>query len=281
MTVREIVDAIILKTGVPPLPEEKTCDHLMSGSWDMQVNKIATTFMATVDVIRRAAQAGANLIITHEPTWFTGADDTGWLEGDAVFQQKKELIEKTGVAIWRFHDHMHMASEDGIFRGFEQETGWTQYRMEPPTIDTLGFGAPNKHDGCYQIPEMTLRELCAFFKERLSMNVIQIIGEPDMRVSRVGVLPGGGSLGIGAEYMPMRYMRLRNLDVLICGDITEWTLPAYVRDACQLGLHRAILVLGHERSEEAGMKWLGDWMNDIVNGTPIVFIDAEEPFLYV
>ena len=37
MTVREIVDKIIEKTGVEPLPEDKTCDHLMTGSWDMEV----------------------------------------------------------------------------------------------------------------------------------------------------------------------------------------------------------------------------------------------------
>jgi len=102
-----------------------------------------------------------------------------------------------------------------------------------------------------------------------------------MKVSRVGVLPGGGSLGLGTEYMPMRYMRLRNLDVLVCGDITEWTLPAYVRDAAQLGLNRGILVLGHERSEEPGMKRLVDWLEDIVPGTPVVFLDAEEPFTYL
>ncbi len=281
MTVRELTDAIIQKTGAPRLPEEHTCDRLISGSWDMEVNKIATTFMATVDVIRRAAEAGVNFIITHEPTWFTGMDGTDWLQEDEVYQAKKALIEQHNIAIWRFHDHMHMASEDGIFRGFEQEMGWEQYRMAPPTTDTLGFGVTGKPDGCYEIPETTLRGLVELFKTKMNMNVVQIIGDPEMKVSRVGVLPGGGSLGLGTEHMPMRYMRLRNADVLICGDITEWTLPAYVRDAMQLGFNRAILVLGHERSEEPGMKHLGRWLSDIANGISVVFLDAEEPFSYL
>lgn len=281
MTVRELTDAIIQKTGAPRLPEEHTCDRLICGSWDMEVNKIATTFMATVDVIRRAAEAGVNFVITHEPTWFTGMDGTDWLQEDEVYQAKKALIEQHSIAIWRFHDHMHMASEDGIFRGFEQEMGWEQYRMAPSTTDTLGFGVTGKPDGCYEIPETTLRGLVELFKTKMNMNVVQIIGDPEMKVSRVGVLPGGGSLGLGTEHMPMRYMRLRNADVLICGDITEWTLPAYVRDAMQLGFNRAILVLGHERSEEPGMKHLGSWLSDIVDGTPVVFIDAEEPFSYL
>jgi len=281
MTVREITDAIIRKTGVPRLPEESTCDLLIAGNWDAEVSKIATTFMATVDVIRRAAEAGANLIITHEPTWFTGTDKTDWLMEDAVYQAKKALIEQHNIAIWRFHDHMHRAAEDGILRGFEQEMGWEAYRMAPPTTDTLGFGVNGKPDGCYEIPETTLRGLCERFKAKLNMQVVQIIGDPEMAVSRVGVLPGGGSLGLGSEQMPMRYMRLRNADVLVCGDITEWTLPAYVRDASQLGLSRAILVLGHERSEEPGMKHLCAWLADIVEDTPVIFIDAEEPFTYV
>jgi hypothetical protein len=29
----------------------------------------------------------------------------------------------------------------------------------------------------------------------------------------------------------MIYMKERDIDVVVCGDITEWTLSAYVRDA--------------------------------------------------
>lgn len=53
--------------------------------------------------------------------------------------------------------------------------------------------------------------------------------------------------------MPMKLMKDNQLDLAICGDITEWTLSAYVRDAAALGMNKAMLVLGHERSEEAGM----------------------------
>jgi putative NIF3 family GTP cyclohydrolase 1 type 2 len=276
MKVREIVDRVISKTGVPPLPSEKTCDKLMTGSFDQVVSKIAVTFMATVDVIKKASAMGVQLIITHEPTWFTGEDSTDWLQGDPVYLKKKELIEETGMTIWRFHDHMHMDKVDGIMRGFDEEIGWGIYRMKPD--DGLLGG---KGDYCYMIPTTTLRGLCEFFKKKLSMDVIQIIGDPEMKVNRVGVLPGGGSLGIFSEYHPMQLMRNRELDVLVCGEILEWRLPAYVRDACQLGISKAILVLGHERSEEPGMKHLVEWMQDFTENIPVVFIDSEEPFDYL
>ena len=276
MKVKEIVDRIIKKTDVPPLPAEKTCDQLMAGSFDQEVHKIAVTFMATVDVIKKATATGVDLIITHEPTWFTGEDKTDWLEGDPVYLKKRELIEQTGIAIWRFHDHMHMAAVDGIMYGFDEEVGWHQYRMSPDE-GLLG----GKGDYSYKIPKTSLRDLCAFFKSKLSMDVVQIVGDSDMTVERVGVLPGGGSLGLFTEYHPMQLMRHRELDVLVCGEILEWRLPAYVRDAHQLGIAKAILVLGHERSEEPGMKHMVEWMSDVTPGLPVVFIDSEEPFLYL
>ena len=274
MTVREVVDGIIKKTGMEPLPAEKTCDQLMTGSYEMEVTKIATTFMATVEVVQKAIELGVNLIITHEPTWFTGKDATLWVENDPVYLEKRKLIEKHHIAIWRFHDHMHMGAEDGIYRGFDQEFDWAKYRIQNP-------GLWERFGGCYQLPKTTLSELSSYFKDKLGMKVIQIVGNPDMSVERVGVLVGGGSLGLGVEEMPMKLMHENALDLVICGDITEWTLSAYVRDAAALGMNKGMLVLGHERSEEMGMKHLGSWMKDITGELEVVFVDAGEPFEYL
>ena len=51
---------------------EQTCDIITVGSPENVVTGIITTFMATFDVIQEAVRLGANLIITHEPTWFNG-----------------------------------------------------------------------------------------------------------------------------------------------------------------------------------------------------------------
>jgi hypothetical protein len=147
MTVKEVIDKIIEKTGLEPLPLDKTCDHLMTGSYDMEITKIATTFMATVEVIRKAIDHGVNFIITHEPTWFTGKESTEWLEYDPVYLEKRKLIEENNIAIWRFHDHMHMGNEDGIYRGFDLEFDWGKYKIQ----NSKEF----KHFGTsYQIPRL-------------------------------------------------------------------------------------------------------------------------------
>lgn len=274
MKVKEVITAVIEKTGMEPLPSEKTCDQFIIGDLETEVTGIVSTFMATVDVIRQTIELGANFIITHEPTWFTGVDKVDWLENDPVYLEKKKLIEGNDLNIWRFHDHMHCGEEDGIYRGFDQEIGWKQYVIDNP-VGMEWFGQS------YQIPTTTLRGLSQFFKEKLDMDVIQIVGDPDMKVERVTALVGGGSLGLGTEELPMKLMYENNLDVAICGDITEWTLSAYIRDAAQMGMNKGMLVLGHERSEEMGMKHLVSWLKDITGDIPVTFVDAKEPFQYL
>lgn len=274
MTVQEVIDGIIEKTGMAPLPPEDTCDHLMAGKPDQEVTKIVTTFMATVEVIRKAVQMNADMIITHEPTWYTGHDTTQWLADDPVYLEKKRLIEENGLAVWRFHDHMHMGKEDGIYAGYNKELGWENYVIpNPPELENFGK--------CYQIPKTTLRELCAYLKDKLEMEVVQIVGNPDMSVERLTVLVGGGSLGLGVEENPMILMQKNHLDLAVCGDITEWTLSAYINDAAALGLNKGMLVLGHERTEEWGMKHLGEWLRSITGEISIEFVDAKEPFQYL
>jgi putative NIF3 family GTP cyclohydrolase 1 type 2 len=277
MKVKDVISTIIRGTEVAPFPAGKTCDILVAGSPEQEVTCIGSTFMATVDVIRRAAENKVDFLITHEPTWFTGRDDTGWVETDPVYLEKKRLLDESGIALWRFHDYMHFAREDGVYRGFDRETGWRFYRMPPPPPEQQTF-LGSKFDGCYEIPETTLAGLAGFLQETFSMPDIRYIGDPEMPVRRVGVLPGGGSLGLGVEEMPMQLMFRRNLDVILCGDLTEWTLPAYVRDASQMGFRKGIIVLGHERSEEPGMKHLGDWLSFLLPDLPVLFLDAGEPF---
>lgn len=270
MKVCEVIEAILQETcGDQRL--SPTCDIISIGDKEREVTGIVTTFMATVDVINKAIELGANFIITHEPTWFNASDEEEWCQKDSVYLAKKKLIEDNNLTIWRFHDHMHInPNKDYIYDGFLKEIGWTSYMLEDP-----------KMPHAYAIPETTLDELALFFKEKLSMDTIQVIGDKECKVNRVGILVGGGSLGLGREMMPMEQMEQKNLDVVVCGDITEWTLSAYVNDAKQLGMNKAMIVLGHERSEEAGMKYLAPMVEELLPEIKVTFVDAKEPFRYL
>jgi putative NIF3 family GTP cyclohydrolase 1 type 2 len=266
MDVQNVVESVIRACNTPPLP--KTCDALIAGDWHNEVSGIATTFMATVHVIKEAIAKGANLIITHEPTFFTGWDSLEWLKGDVVYQEKLRLIRENNINIWRFHDHMHMTKPDLIFAGLVQELGWEKYH------DPL-----EKH--CYIIPKTTARGLSEFLKSKLQVKIPRIVGNMEGSVERVALLVGGGSLGLGREEMPMELMRNARLDLIVCGEILEWTLCAYVRDAYQLGMNKSLIILGHDRTEEIGMKHLPKWLGPLLPDIPIHFIESGEPFEYL
>ncbi len=266
MKVKEVIDQIISACSVPRMA--KTCDQLIAGDWDCEVTGIATTFMATVDVVRAAIDQGINLIVTHEPTYFTHHDKTGWLQEDEVYRRKQRLIDQNGINIWRFHDHMHRTQPDLIFAGIEKELGWEAY------TDSTGLN-------CYHLPKTTVAELSAFLQERLDVKIVQIVGSADDPVERLAFLAGGGSLGLGRDEMPMELMRTANLDAIVCGEILEWTLAAYVRDAHQLGLRKSLIILGHDRTEEVGMKHLVPWLQDLMPDVPVQFIESGEPFDYL
>src|SRR5216683_2977586 len=68
ITARQVIERIQKHVGVPWT--QPTVDTFKAGDPDTQVKGIAVTMMATLDVLERAAAAGQNLIITHEPTFY-------------------------------------------------------------------------------------------------------------------------------------------------------------------------------------------------------------------
>jgi len=66
--------------------------------------------------------------------------------------------------------------------------------------------------------------------------------------------------------------------LLIIGEAPEWETIEYMRDASQLGQPKALIILGHAISEEAGMEYCARWMKSFIKDLPIHFIEAGDPF---
>ena len=270
MKVREVVEAIIENSGVPLL--EETCDTLKAGSMENEVHGIAVTFMATIEVIQKAAEAGADLIITHEPTFYEHMDHPEWLEGSALYQKKMELINRHGISIWRYHDYLHGSKPDIIFEGLLEELGWLDKKAKNNTKNTSHVHS------IVELGGTSLREVVNHIKSKLQMQHVRIVGNPDTVCNRVGVSVGGGSIDMDCDLGHV--MEEENLDVLICGDIVEWSIVPYVRDGAQLGLNKALIIVGHNRTEEVGMKYFAGNLEKYLKGLPVTMIESGEPFLY-
>src|SRR4029077_7914471 len=128
LTARQVTERIQAHVGVPW--QSDTVDTFKAGNPDTQVTGIAVSMMATLDVLKRAAESRCNLIITHEPTFFSHLDKPDLAKGDSdpVLAEKQAFIEKHGLVIWRFHDHWHARNPDGIEAGMVHALGWEKFR---------------------------------------------------------------------------------------------------------------------------------------------------------
>ncbi|MGN7454865.1 Nif3-like dinuclear metal center hexameric protein [Paenibacillus pasadenensis] len=261
LAIGEAIARIQREAGVKP--EEGTVDTLKTGDPTQPLRGVLVCFTATADVIRAAAASGANLIVTHEPTWYNHRDETDGLEDDPVYRAKRALVDEHGIAIWRFHDDWHRRRPDGIQEGMLRRLGW-------PAPTDGGHGA------VVQLPEQTVRELAAQLKERLGVPYVRVVGDPDWTVSRIAMQVGAP----GGERQ-LRAAARDDVDAVLCGETVEWMTCEYVRDAALLGRRRALLVVGHFHSEAAGMEHLADWIAPLLGGAPVAYAPSGDPYRYL
>src|SRR5215207_9742764 len=74
LTAQEIVDRVKKSIGVDWTSDD--VDTFKIGDPSTVVTGVVTTSMATLDVLQNAVQAGANLVITAAPTFYTRADSS-------------------------------------------------------------------------------------------------------------------------------------------------------------------------------------------------------------
>jgi putative NIF3 family GTP cyclohydrolase 1 type 2 len=255
-TAAEILDRVRKNVGVPW--RAQTVDTVKAGDPSTPVTGVATTFAATFDVLQRASAAGKNLIIAHEPTFYNHLDQTADLEGDAVFTAKKAFIEKNKMVVFRFHDHWHARRPDGIFEGMTAALGWEKFR---------------KPEHRFEMPEIALDKLASDMAHRMQIRAMRVIGDPAMKVTKVALMPGAaGSAG------QIKALERDDVEVLVVGESREWETVEYARDAMSEGRRKALIVMGHVVSEEAGMEECARWLRGFVTEVPVEFIPAKEPF---
>jgi putative NIF3 family GTP cyclohydrolase 1 type 2 len=80
------------------LPWRKAVDHLLTGSEDLTVLGIASTMMATLEVVERAAAAGKNMIVTHETPFYLHQDQTDDIKDNPTLLYKLDFCKKYNIA---------------------------------------------------------------------------------------------------------------------------------------------------------------------------------------
>jgi putative NIF3 family GTP cyclohydrolase 1 type 2 len=254
LTAQEVVDRIKKSVGVEW--KSDTVDTFKAGDPAMVVKGVVTTGMATMDVLRQAVTAAANLVITAEPTFYSRADTA---TPDPVCAAKSDFITQNSLVIWRFSDHWRLRKPDPLVQGLADVLGWSMLRAaDDPTR--------------VSIPSTTLGALASTVKKTLNARGgIRVIGDPETRVERVALLPGSTPLRASLDTLP-------SVDAIIAGEVREWESVEYARDTVTAGSKKGLILLGRVLSEDPGMNVCAQWIRTIVPQLTTTWIRVGDPY---
>ena len=200
MNTNDIVTHMI--SNSPWVNPETTVDTIKAGDGDQSVSTVAVCWYPSLRDLQDATGLGCDLLITHEPVWWDHRDrpDGPWRDRGPG-QEKSRLLEESGLVIARLHDTWDNWPEIGIRDSLAKGLGFGRLVGEDET----------RWHATYEVPEQTLRSFAGYIAEKvapLGEDAVQVIGDPDMKVSRpsIGVGCGGpheDMIGIGSDVLIM------------------------------------------------------------------------------
>jgi putative NIF3 family GTP cyclohydrolase 1 type 2 len=266
ITAQDVVDRIKRNIGVEWKTD--TVDTFKAGNPAATVKGIATTSIATMDVLKQAVKAGANLVITGEPTFYAKSDaatPTGGRRGgppappDAIFTAKNDFIQANGLVVWRFSDHWRQRKPDPFAVGLTDALGWSKLRSADDPARIV-------------VPTIALDSLASDLKKKLNARGgIRIVGDPQLKVQKIGLLPGTTPIQAALQLLP-------NVDAVIAGEVREWESVEYARDKVTAGDKKSLILLGRVVSENPGMDVCAKWLKSIVPELTTTWIPVGDPY---
>ena len=239
----------------------QTVDNFKAGNPETPLKGIATCMFADMQTLKTAVKIGCNLIITHEPVFFNHLDETSSFSDDPVYLEKAKFIKENNLVIFRFHDHIHMTKPDGISVGMINKLGLNDYSVN----GSLTY---------FKVPEKSVANYTKELKKKFDLESIRFIGNPDMKFTKVAFMAGAPG---GQRHIQM--LQNPDVEIIIAGEAPEWETYLYTNDAVTQGKNKAVIFLGHIKSEEAGMEYCAEWLGTFIAGVPIHFIENKSNFI--
>jgi putative NIF3 family GTP cyclohydrolase 1 type 2 len=256
VTAQQVADRIRSNLGVAWRPQ--TVDGFKAGDPATAVTGIAVTVLATTDVLRRAAAAGQNLVITQEPLYYAANDDPGNRAKDPVYLAKKAVIDEHHLVVFRFSEHWNSRQPNESAKALAATLRWTSELKDAPQI--------------YQIPETTLEGLAAQIRSRLPIRGgLRMVGQPRLKVRSVYLAPGTTSLA-------MAVTNLQKADAILAGEPREWEAIPYALDTWSSDRGKGIISVGRMVSDNPGMSACAGWIGSLVPEVRVDSVAVSDPY---
>jgi putative NIF3 family GTP cyclohydrolase 1 type 2 len=252
---REIRDYILERA--PWVRRGKTVDTFKIGDPNIEVRRVAVLWMLTTEAIEQVRRLGANLVVTHEPTFFTHVDDVSVVEGSTAYQHKRNMLEEAALTVLRIHDSWDP---------------WPKIGIGDSLATLLGLGKPvaAARDGLgktYGIAPVKLDRLAQRVAHKVGMESVSVAGDGERIIRRVA-LAYGSQCGPGS----MQWFAASRADVVVAGELGQWQDVRFYQDS---GV--AIIQTDHAVSENPGLRNLAKFIRRQFK-VPVDFIEVGAPF---
>jgi putative NIF3 family GTP cyclohydrolase 1 type 2 len=243
---------------------EPSVDRIIIGDPSTEIRKIGTCWMPYWDTLKQAVKQGVNIMVVHEPTFYTHwdldnpvndfyqAQKNGRDEYTQLVEKKKKWISEKGLVIIRCHDVWDKIAEIGIpfalgkALGFSlkdirsKETYYNVYQTEPrKAIDVA-------------------RDIALKLKT-YGQPGVAFYGDENFPVSSIGI-------GTGCICDPLNFYHLKpDMFIAITDVVRTWIQTSYARDC-----GKPLVVIDHGTSEEPGIRMLSDFLTEKLPGTETI-----------
>jgi len=252
---------------VPEVWEKRTVDGYKIGDPETEITGIAVTWMATFEVIEKAIENKCNLIVTHEPTFFNHRDEIEEFKDDPAYIKKRKLLEAHNIVVYRIHDSWDLYPEYGIQDSFAKQLGLSKiaakFSQNRPEITGL--------NSIFEIEPTTFNDFIRIVKQKMGHPSLRAVGDLNKKIRKIGL----GFGGWGSSFNVFQDCMRMGADVYVAGEMTEWSILRYAEDA---GM--CVIVVGHTRSETAGMQNCANFLSMHFPNVKIIFLDAGDPYKY-
>ena len=118
---------------------------------------------------------------------------------------------------------------------------------------------------------MTVPDIAKALEKNIGIAHVRICGSTDHLINRIGL--NFGTPGHVEE-------NLEHCELVLTGEIAEWRQAEFARDCTQLGIPRAIIVMGHTCSERDGMKILPAIIQQHFPGSEAKYFESGDAYTF-
>ena len=200
----------IMKVIEASYPTEAALDFdnvgLLAGRAEKEVERVYLALDATDAVIGRAAEAGADMLITHHPLIFTPLKKVN--DQDFVSKRVLRLIQND-ISYYAMHtnyDVLSMAKSAAEWMGMTECEVLEKTKEDPEIGKVFGIGLIG------YVERQTAKKLCGILKSVFDLPGLVLFGDGQKEMHRIAICPGSGKSVIDVAVQ-------KGADALVTGDI--------------------------------------------------------------